>query len=273
MKQFILLLVLISTLRVHGQTPGLWNQILAGKDLAPFKQFTGQESYQEDKDKLDTLYFRTLCDDFYEGLFIYDRWVGDTRPGGLYRISYQFRVITRRDKIIYARLLEDNKKAADDPDSLRFAERAFYQDSVSYSLLHRSFRQTFGADIKASELLRDNIEFSHGCGFGSTPSDERVLMDTLIVHKDKAAILSWLQSANTERQLYGLDASYQLKRQGLPITRFEQDLIKKISAKKGTINSCAAYRHGRPEIHHIIHQVKHRPKEVADRTGLFNYDW
>lgn len=272
MIRIIVLLLLLPACNAHAQTPAIWEELIARRDLSGFKRYVVHPVDRRAAGDLDTVFYRSICSDFKEGLFTYEKWLDSALPDGNWSVLYQIRIITAQDKIIYGRLMEVLERDPEEPDSVRFAERAVYKDTAAYNLLLLLFKQTYKAELRETELFMGDIIYGYGCGFGSQPPEEREMMDTLIAHKDKAAILSWLQSANTEKQLYALDACYQLKRHGIRITSLERSLIKVITKKEGTVNSCSGCMVGPGNISYIIPQIKHRPKETAGRTGRFNYE-
>jgi hypothetical protein len=271
MIRIVVLSLLLLACNAHAQkTPAIWQELMVRKDLSGFKQYAVQPADRRATGGLDTVFYRSICGDFKEGLFTYEKWLDTALPDGNRSVPYQIRIITKRDKIIYGRLMKIVTREG--PDSVRFVETAIYKDPAAYGSLQTMFKQIYKAGMKKIELFRDNIIYGYGCGFGSAPPEEREMMDTLIAHKDKATILSWLQSANTEKKLYGQDACYQLKRQGVPITRLERSLIKIISKKEGTVSGCSGCMVGPGNISYIIPQIKHRPEEIAERTGGFSYE-
>ncbi len=253
---FCCLLLLLGALCAHGQMLDLWYRVMASKGLSPFKQFAGQPGRRVGKDGLDTVYYRTLYGDYKEGIFTYDHYLS-TAPEGKYPYEeYQLWVITWKGKMIEGKLMQVVNGSDEQPDSIRFLQRGAYRDVADYVQLQQGFKQTTGASMDTTQLFRDGIVFGYQCGVGGAVPDERFVTDSLLKYRNRVGLLSWLQATNTEKQLYGYDAFVQLKRSGLRLNDEERKLMRMISRKRGSVNTCAWCSFGAEEISMVIRRIK-----------------
>ena len=63
-------------------------------------------------------------------------------------------------------------------------------------------------------------------------------MKEWVAKKNKDSLLKWLSSTNTERQMYGADGLFQLKKLGVPLSNNERKILKFVVKKRGKIYMC-----------------------------------
>lgn len=69
-----------------------------------------------------------------------------------------------------------------------------------------------------------------------------------VVENNKAHLLTWLSSANTEKQVYAADGLLQLKKTGTSLSVDEMRVIDFIINKKGTMFVCSGCSHWHEDI-------------------------
>jgi len=76
-------------------------------------------------------------------------------------------------------------------------------------------------------------------GFAGVNPDGRQQIDQWVRNKNKNALLNWLKSTNTEKQIYAVDGLSQLKKLGVKIADEELLIMKFVTTKSGTIRVCS----------------------------------
>ncbi|RYG29874.1 MAG: hypothetical protein EOO01_37585 [Chitinophagaceae bacterium] len=276
MKYLLFVFVVLCSYSSHAQLPALWDHLIYSKDLSYIKSYQEQQHKEFDPGDLVIFYYRTLCGDFSEGLYTYRR----RQPNDdQYMLKFQIKVITRKGKIIYCSIGEEDvrprsperdgsKEDVDHRD--RYIERAQYKDSGSYADLEQSFRETYIADLNVEALFNERIYYGVFCGLGGIAPDERLTMDTIVSAGDHQTLTAWLQSTNTETQLYGVYGCMKLKRKGLALSPLERQLVAAISKKIGTAQNCAYCDFGSSDIRSIIKDIK--KTKSAGHIGSNVYD-
>lgn len=104
---------------------------------------------------------------------------------------------------------------------------------AKYNAFKAAFRSVYEVDLKEMDLWKYNIERLF-CGIGRSTGNlkDYDLMASLIRHNKRDSLLSLLQSANLEKQLFGLWGYHLLIQKQVTLSALELRLIKTIVAKK-----------------------------------------
>ncbi len=264
MKQlFIIILIFLFTLNSFGQIEKEVNSILLKKDFIEFKSYCDKLLDRTNKNwnnniKANWVYLRDLTNDFQEGIIDINKTVPskiNKNTGREY--TYRVTLITQDKQIIYYKLAEKKNKR------LKRKWVEYYQPIDSYTNdslfkdLKNKFSQTFGISLNEKELFIDSIVYGLECGFVRQDSKEKLEIDKYIKDNDKISLLKWLQSTNTEKQVYAIYGFCKLKQLYNVIpTNKEMELINAVMHKKGTILFCDGCDFGSEDISVIIAELK-----------------
>ena len=83
----------------------------------------------------------------------------------------------------------------------------------------------------------------------------RQQLDSLVQTKNVKGLNSWLCSANTEKQVYGADGLFQLKRKGVKLTQEQQRIIQVIQNKNGDLKTCIGCIYLNADIGFIVREI------------------
>jgi len=267
MKYLIQLLAALFSFTALAQPAALWDHLMDSKDL----RCMSKEQRMRTGESFDTLYLRTVCKDYYEGLFEFR----DNHPNQVKGALDSFRevylqVITKQGHIVYCALNAVPRQQPDDADQLVRLNLVSYRDVHLFPKLQEAFRGEYGAELDLGDMFDPDIQFGHCCGFGCGVPEAREMMDTVIEQRDRRALVAWLQSSCTEKQLYAFDACHELKLQGIPLTDREMALCKKIAKRSGTVNGCAGCFYSPVMIRNIVGQIDRKPR--TGFLGRFVFD-
>ena len=140
--------------------------------------------------------------------------------------GYKINLLCDGNKIIYAKVLSANKK--------KFEE----QDSAAVKQFYKSYTAFFSAKVKISDFFVDTIVYGRGCGIVGTDPASRKKMAALVAAKNTKELTKWLQNANTEKQLYGVEGFLDLEKKGYKLDALQKKLIDFITTKKGEAKTC-----------------------------------
>lgn len=123
---------------------------------------------------------------------------------------------------------------------------------LSMKDLKKTFRKIFESDLNESELFVTDYIYGNACGVGAMYSNERMQLNNFVDRKDKKSILKWLNSTNTEKQIYAVEGILKLKKIGIDLSKTELERIKYITHKKGTIRVCSGCMYSSKEISEVV---------------------
>lgn len=259
-KLIILLILLLFHYAVQGQE--LFDELLQNKSI---KQLTGFVN-RTDKEPNDTgaywHYLRTLAPGKYrEGVLrvtIFKKSKND--PNRATVNDYSINLLAKGDHIFYYRVCEEQCDPAIDKEACYFKPLSGFRDPKLFNRMKQAFYSFFGTGIDTNELFLADFPFGNLCGFGGDPTDGENTMDSMLLLKDKTAIVCWLRSPNTEKQLYAVYALKILQQKGFHLDKKEQRLMRFARRKKGTVYSCSYCIYGSESIRSIVKfRRKHPP--------------
>lgn len=266
----LLWMALICSLSGYGQLPAFWTGLIADKHTDWFTRHADELHSSKALGDLDTMYYRTLCGNFNEGFMMCRVGPAASKDPDGYGTVYFLKMITNGQKIIYCSLNEEVFVQRDDSDKTPMEERAAFTDSASYALLRRAFKQEYHTEMNEAELFLEEVYYGFSCGFGGGSPGYKELMDSILTRRDRPALLRWLQSANTEKQLYAFDACIDLERKHIRLSRLEKELCDHIAIKEGTVQNCGYCIFGNTDIQELVSGIKR--KKEKDKIGFVPYE-
>jgi len=231
---------LLTAASSFGQSLDDVKKFLAQRDLNKIEKYLENPNDRTSGKKIHVWeYLRELNADYEEGVCYFEIVVPDTENVAI-NIVYTYRItlIANKKNIIFYELSEKKYKE-DTEDMIPYFETiSKFRDDKAFGNLKILFTRTFLKELNEAELFNEDIVYGHHCGIAGIDPDEKLEIDRLVQKKNRKSLLNWLQSTNTEKQVYAVDGFYQLKTSGVKLTDKEINLINQILKKKGTIQVC-----------------------------------
>jgi len=179
-------------------------------------------------------FWRNIVSDFTEGVLFVDEVTANR-----YIYGYRIDIIALHNKIVRFEFSEVDPYAIRDMGCI-YSQRKLlsFCNKKLYWLLKQQFEHEFYAPLNESELFADCIVYGDNCGMAPIDPPERIKIDSFVNTHSSDSLLDWLQSTNTEMQMYAVDGLLQLKQKGIALNYLERKLIRKILSKKGTVYTC-----------------------------------
>lgn len=200
---------------------------------------------------------RDLTYNYKEGIFFFEKSVPIKHKPGNYSVyTYRVRLITTKSEITFYELTKKKNKKVKGNWEPYYEIIDTFKDEVAYANLKKEFKTIFWKEIKEEELFTTDFVYGKNCGIAGMNPTGRINIDKLIDKKDKSGILEWLKSTITEKQIYAIDALYQLKKCGIELTEKELKMIEFISNKDGSIETCSGCTFYGREIKEVAEQFE-----------------
>jgi len=121
----------------------------------------------------------------------------------------------------------------------------YYTNVRIINEFNNRFINDFGVEVDNTELFEDTIVFGQKCSYAYEDPYWKTYMDSLVALKDREGLMKLIQSANSEKQLYGVWGFSILekkgKKKGLVLTELERKRIMNVLKKKGYVHSCIGF--------------------------------
>lgn len=229
-------------------------EVLNRKNFAKLKRYIRKESrfnrsliYERNKSNR----LQDLTRENREGVFYFAKSYPDSSDFGKKK-NYLFRikVLTCKNEIIYYELSK-GIPVKTEGRSENFEIISTYKNEVAYDELIRAFNLIYKVDLNERELFNQDITYGEACGRGGIDPAEKTKMDEFIEANDKESLIKWLQSTNTEKQIYALRGLYYLNKKGIQLSKEEMQMIDFVKSKKGMVNVCFACNFYRRSIEQV----------------------
>jgi hypothetical protein len=248
------LLVCLLTLYSFGQIGEKANEVLSKRDFNAFKNLA-------DDEKIIFKYTRDLVEGYQESVFyIHKSWRGCTELFQDPKIG----IITQGNLIICYSFLSNNWLNDDHSDSLKFTTYS-YTDTASVSALKVRFQKCFLAPVNENELFKDDIWYGTKCNWDGKITEQQEQIKNWVIKRDTVNLFTWLQSTNTEKQIYAVQGFNSLHFMGVKISDNAKRLISYIIKKKGAIKTCWL------DDHISYRFVKYKWVSISDVVKDFNF--
>lgn len=258
-KLLITLIVLLFTYSAQGQGP--FDELLKPKSIRQLERFVSRAGEVRSDTTAYWHYLRTLAPGKYrEGVIRLTTLKRNKNDPNRATVNdYSIHLLAKGDHIFYYQVCEEQCEPPIDEEACYFKPIFGFRDPEQFNRMTVAFHSFFGTSLDTNELFLPDFPFGSLCGFGGAPTDGKLAIDSMLLLKDKAAIVSWLHSPNTEKQLYAAYALKYLKKQGNKLDKKERRLIRYIMRKKGTIYSCSYCIYDTESIRSIIKFLRKNP--------------
>ena len=234
-----LLLVLFWTNTLFGQVQEDVKKVLLTKDFVAFQKFADSLADSGPNSGSYWYYLRDLTPDFKEGIFMFREIVQNQDNSAIISFN-KFRVtmIIKNNEIVYCDLgKQDFKKEKEDFEEYYISIYNF-RDKKQFTLLRSSFKSILGTDLNETELFVTDFVYGNYCGPSGTKPDGQEQIAKWVKRRNKVALLKWLKSTNTEKQIYAVEGLFQLKKAGVKFTNNEFKIIRFVINKRGDVHTC-----------------------------------
>jgi hypothetical protein len=244
----LLLSIFLLTRCLFGQMEKEIDSVLKTKNFEAFKKISNTLSNRAKK-IIAYGVLRDLTEDYQEGVFYFKK----TIPGAI-GSPYILRItlITTEKEIICYNLSEKKNKKVNGNSIWYLEVIDEFKNKKEYKKFKKSFSKIFLTDPNESELFTENITYGQACGFLGVAPAQKLQIDSYANKGDKENIIKWLQSPNTEKQIYAIDGLFQLKEKGVKLSASELSMIKFVINKKGTIHICSGCTPYKEEISKVV---------------------
>jgi len=251
LKRPELLLILLTSIVI------LISILLSKKNVNIEQQHYGESRFKATSENVETnkyywKFWRNIVSDFNEGVLFIDEITADKRIYG-YRID----IITLHNKVVRFELSTVDPAQFHDLDcNYHQRKQLSFCNKKLYWLLQQRFNHEFFAPFNESELFNDCIVYGDNCGLAPIDPPERIKIDRFVQKQSRDSLLKWIQSTNTEKQMYAVDGLLQLEQKGIALNSLELKLIQKVLSKKGTIYTCFGCIYNSDKIERIKESFK-----------------
>lgn len=256
MRYFIVLLIFFSTIPLFGQIEEEVNDSLLGKDWARFYEFTENLSKRAKNISANWTSMRDLTQRHQECIFYFGESSANTQQSpSLVTNRFKLNLIHNGKEIIFYELSEIQYKNA----QKSYVRLHQYKNEIYYGNFKWAYHELYGADVDENDLFLEDIVYGENCGIAGTNPKEKDSIDAFVAKKDTASLLKWLQSPNSEKQVYAVNGFYELRKAGRMLTEQEEKIIAFIIHKKGEIHTCSGCMHDSNEIKYITRRFFSSP--------------
>lgn len=260
MNQIFTLLVCLLTLKSYAQIGEKVNEVLSKRDLNTFRAFSEQNTYEKNRISFYQEYTRELVGGYQESVF----YIRKSLRGYLELQDHKICILTQGNLIISYNFTSDNRLGEIRSDSLKFTTYSF-TDTTRIAALKVRFQKCFLAPLNEKELFKDDIWYGTKCRMDDKLTEQQEQIKNWVIKKDTASLFTWLQSTNTETQIFAVQGFHSLHFMGVKISDDAKRLISYIIKKKGTIKTCWL------DDHISYKFVKHRRENISDVVKEFKF--
>jgi len=215
-------------------------EVLKTKDFVEFENLYFNLTKQKTNLRSRLISIRDLTHNYQEGILIFETSKpikSNTENSSLY--TYKLNIITTKTEIIFYELSDRKHKKVNNNWEPYFEIIDNFKNEAAYNNFKTDFKSIFLTEINDDELFTFDFVYGESCGIGGLDPKGRIKINKLIDKKDKSEILKWLKSTITEKQIYAIDALYQLKNCGIELTEEELKIVEFVSNKNGSIETCS----------------------------------
>lgn len=245
---------------VNGREIREVKKVLAKKDFIKYQDYFENSVGRMLTETIIANYRRDLVPEFQEGIYYFENTIPNKSNPGISGV-YSFRVtyIRHNNNIIFYELGE---KCYSKQNTVHFSCIEKYKDDLEFNKLKIKFKQTFNAELNENELFIEDIICGEYCGIVGSNPKEKVTINSYVVINDRQNLMKWLQSTNTEKQVYGVDGFYQLYLLGINPNKEEMRMINSVLSKRGSIKSCNGCEVGNYNISKVLSRFNFKRKSI-----------
>lgn len=181
---------------------------------------------------------RDLLPGYREAVWVGEQSVVDQKnPDWVHTNLYQATLLIKDDKIIAYKFTE--RKFKPGTGEVYNATVDEYKHAQAYKTLLADFKKFYGEPLKESDLYVTDFVYGSQCTMLGLVPEGRKQVNEWIVENDKAALMNWLKSANTEKQVYALEGIlYLRKKNKIKLSTSEKKIVAYVKSKQGTMSVC-----------------------------------
>ncbi len=226
---------------------------LESRNFTAFKEFSDSLTNREKGIRSYWELLRDLTPDFQEGVLIVEKTVPDAHNPNVSSVFlFKVKILTGKTQTAFYELSEQkHRKVADQWESVDETIAGF-EDTLLIEELNVSFRALFRADLDKKDLFSSELVYGERCGFAGTYPEGRYQTIQFVKNGNKEELLKWLQSANSEKQVYAVDGLFQLCKKGAKLTEEELRMIAFVMHKNGRIRVCSGCLHSEDDIKTVL---------------------
>ena len=258
MKSLLTITILVLTLQASGQSIKEIKQLLADKDFEAFKTYidTASKKYTRVNPNSNVRAIwelkRDLTETYQECVIDADESLPSEDEPNISTVQrYRINVLATSKEIIYYDFAEKEGNGPSWNDFILNITDSYRNDTLLADL-KRDFFKTYKDSINQQELFNNSNVYGSACSIVGQKPEMREENDVIVENKNIQLLTKWLKSTNTERQVYGIDGLYQLKKKGYELTTEQVRLINIIKKKKGNLNICRGCIYSSDKISNIV---------------------
>ena len=261
------------TFKLYFQNNDDIKSVLSTRDYLKLKKCI-EKLFDEDKINGRFKYFREVAPNFNEGVFEYYQYIYKNGKKTSSLEGFQIKLITSENEIIYYEFNEEKNKKVKSSWSDSYEWEPYYvliekfKNDKEFENLKTSFKSNFQAELNEKELFLTNITFGNGCGVGAMYSKERMQLNDFVAKKDKDSIIKWLQSTNSEKQIFAVEGFLKLMKSECKFNKQELALFHNVTNKKGTVKVCHGCIYSTQEVSETIKEIKNQLLSKQENNGM-----
>lgn len=204
---------------------------------------------------INELVSREILEQYHESYFEIDEthWKDGERVD---HKTFNIRIISNCDTILFYEVAEEKShKNSDGKWSTEETVQITRSNAASLRTFKQEYLDAYHAQFDKDHLFVKNITFGYSCGLGGGPLKLRKQLREFVEMRDTVAILDWLSCGTAELQLYAIDGVLALKHYGFHFEAYIYDIMKLISIKEGSVNSCFGCEFGPSSISHLAAEI------------------
>ena len=200
--------------------------------------------------------YREIINGFFEQIIEVRENIRDQiNPNVTAVYTYRINVLRKGDDIVYYKIIKEG--SIPHGDSYKYVDFAVKEASADLLRnMRKEYKNKYDVDLSIGELFDHSVTFGWVCGYGASTPAPRRYINVAVKDRDISFIYSWLRSPVPEKQLYAIDAIYQLEKVGIPISADINDMIVCISQKEGGVQTCSGNLLVGREIKEVFEQIQ-----------------
>ena len=238
MRPLIFISFLFVSINSFGQIEKRINSILLKRNFKAFLEFTKDYYIEKEGIQIEKGNIREIAGDFQEAMFTISK-AYQINKGVSITCTPKLKVITNKNDIVYFEL--ESKEMKNFPKNFEITSDTTYRfaDEIKMVDLAKRFELEYKTRLNEADLFIDTIAVGTTCGhYPGTSTSQHEQIEEWVANKDTASLFNWLQSVNSEKQVYAVKGLYRLSGNGLNISEEKIAIARRVRRKKGTINTC-----------------------------------
>lgn len=226
-------------------------KVLIMKDVQKLNQYADILKKSEKNVNVFWYYFREIVPGFNEGVFYVKKYTSKKGHHNVVNeLAYRVSIVTFDSAIIYYKLGEVITDYEGDGKET-YVHKKTYKNDTAFVLLCNTFKSMFNMPLNMNELFVEGFTYGRQCGIGGVNPKPRQQMEEFVTNNNKDSLIKWLQSTNTEKQIYAVEGLLELEKHNAQLSKEERVMIDMVLGKKGDLNYCVGCTHTSIKINEI----------------------